>query len=629
MALSHGSEHSRARVLDALAEFGLDRIEAGLARAYLDDLGVGVPANRFLADLIDSVAAADARLIARELVDRESPSLVDILRVFELSVPEADRELNGVYYTPGSIVEYIVAETVGQGDRVCDPACGGGAFLLEATDRLYRTTDRPVVDLLEAHVYGADLFANNVRQSKILLLLYALSRGEDPEYVEFNLVEADSLRLDWGETFPAVESGGFDAVVGNPPYVRIQHQSAPTKEYLLDAYETVESGNFNTYIPFVELAVQLVSTDGSVGYITPLNYFTTLTARDLRAFLQENAYVRKIVDFGELLLFEDANTYTAITFLDQHRKGQFEYVRVPDKSAVDALADLEPITINYSSLDPEKWRLLDDPAYEAINTIESYRPLDRIADIHTGVATLKDEVYTLVAEERNGEYYTIPFDGEEYRVERDLCRELVKISAVSDPSALVDNRRRIICPYRTADRADSGVAKTHRVEHEVIPPEDLAATYPRAHEYFEAARDVLATRENGAGADYEPWYKYGRKQGIGFVGERLYTPTFSDGPQFVYHDSEGALFANGYAVFPREENAAVLDAVLNSGVMDYYMRKTSKDIRGDYQCYQKNFLRRFSVPTFTPEEREHLRSASDERVDAFLAEKYGLHIELS
>ena len=63
--------------------------------------------------------------------------------------------------------------------------------------------------------------------------------------------------------------------------------------------------------------------------------------------------------------------------------------------------------------------------------------------------------------------------------------------------------------------------------------------------------------------------------------------------------------------------------------MDYYMRKTSKDIRGDYQCYQKNFLRRFSVPAFTPEEREHLRSASDERVDTFLVEKYGFDIELS
>jgi len=80
MASSHGSEHSRARVLDALAEFGLDRIEAGLARAYLDDLGV--PTNRFLADLVDSVSAADGRRIASELVDRENPSLVDILRVF-------------------------------------------------------------------------------------------------------------------------------------------------------------------------------------------------------------------------------------------------------------------------------------------------------------------------------------------------------------------------------------------------------------------------------------------------------------------------------------------------------------------------------------------------------------------
>lgn len=619
---------SEQRVLDGLEEFGLERIESGLARAYLDSMGVAEPTNRFLRERVEGVSTATARSVSRSVVGRESPSLLDILRVFELSVSEADRQVNGVYYTPEPVVEYIVDEAVSGDDTVCDPACGGGAFLLEATKRLHNGTGKSVTDVLERNVYGVDVLEDNVRKSRLVLLLYAVSQGEDPEAVEFNLARSDSLRLDWAAEFPAVASGGFDAVVGNPPYVRIQQQSDATKTHILDEYETVREGNFNTYIPFVELSLRLLDGDGIAGLITPLNYFTTLTGEGLRRFLQENRYVRKVVDFGEILLFDDALTYTAITFLDTSRRSQLEYVRVREESAVDSLPAQEPIAINYSSLDPEKWRLLDEREYGNVETIESYRRLDRIANIHTGIATLKDDVYTVFADPTRDGYYTTELDGSEYRIEPGICRELVKISSVDDAADLDENSRRVIFPYRAVPTQEPLDTDGYRVDHEVIPPAALAERYPEAFEYLTAARDVLATRENGGGADYDPWYRYGRKQGIEFTGERLYIPTYSDGPQFMRHGNGAALFCNGYAVFPDSEAIEVLDSVLNSVVMDYYMKKTSKDIRGNYQCYQKNFIRTFSVPEFDPEERAFLRRETDqERIDEFLVEAYGIDID--
>lgn len=618
---------SKQRVLNGLQEFGLEKIESGLTKAYLDSVNMENTSNRFLRKHIEEVSTQEAREISKSILNRESPSLVDILRVFELSVNEEDRQLNGVYYTPEPIVEYIVEETVSGDDTVCDPACGGGAFLLEATKRIHRSTNKSAVGVLEQNIYGVDIIEDNIRKSKIILLLYAVSQGEDPEKVEFNVSQTDSLRLDWQAEFPMLMSQGFDAVVGNPPYVKIQHQSAETKEHILAEYETVREGNFNTYIPFVELSIRLLDDDGISGLITPLNYFTTLTGEGLRRYLQDNKYVRKVVDFGEILLFEDALTYTAITFLDKKRKSQLEYIRVRDESVLGSLAEQDSISINYSSLNPEKWRLLDEEEYQNIRIIESYRRLDEIANIHTGIATLKDDVYTVFADSTHDGYYTTELDGSKYLIESDICRELVKISTVDDDEELEENKRRIIFPYQKVSTQVSLDMNGHRVEYEIIPPEKLSKQYPKAFEYLEDARDILSTREKGGGADYEPWYKYGRKQGIEFTGERLYIPTYSDGPQFMYHSNGEALFCNGYAVFPKREDIEILDKVLNSTVMDYYMKKTSKDIQGDYQCYQKNFIRTFSIPDFDSEEKDFLRTEEEQnQVDEFLIDKYGINI---
>lgn len=90
------------------------------------------------------------------------------------------------------------------------------------------------------------------------------------------------------------------------------------------------------------------------------------------------------------------------------------------------------------------------------------------------------------------------------------------------------------------------------------------------------------------------------------------------------------MFANGYAVFPKTVDIEILERILNSKVMDYYIRNTSKEIQGDFQCYQKNFIRKFSVPEFSSSEKDELISLSDQKeIDQYLIKKYGLSLEVS
>lgn len=619
-------------VLNVLEQYTLEELESNLVGFYLDDIGVDYSSSDFLRNITALATEQDISKITRILFGKtpEDISLNSVLRVFELAVEEEKREINGVYYTPEDVIKYILGQTVDGDDTVCDCACGAGAFLVQAATFIHEVTNKSLKNIIQENIYGSDILENNVRETKIALSLLAAENGEIVDNGDFNIIQTDALQQNWDRVFSEVaDDGGFDAVVGNPPYVNIQTMDEETKEHVLAHYETVESGNFNTYIPFIELGIELINDKGKVGYILPLNYFTTLTGKELRKYLQDGKYVYEIIDFGDTLLFEDALTYTAISIFSKDSKSSFDYIQIDSIEDVTELSDNDFIDVRYSSIDAEKWRLLDDEEFDNIRKIESYRRLDEVASIHTGIATLKDSVYIVDATNPNEDYYTITYEGENYRIEKEITEELVKISTIDDLQDLRNNSKRIILPYKKQiQRTLDGSSK--KVETTIIPKGELKEEFPGTYEYLEAASKELATREKGDGADYEPWYKYGREQGLEYIGERLYTPTYSSGPKFLHHETEYSLFSNGYAVFPDTVDIEVLNRILNSKVMDYYIRKTSKEIQGDYQCYQKNFIRKFSVPEFTTEERDELISlSSQEEIDQFVIEKYGVDLEIS
>ena len=619
-------------VLNVLEQYTLKELESNLAKFYLDNIGSDYSSSDYLQNTTALATEQDISKITCILFGKmpESISLNSVLRVFELAVEEEEREINGVYYTPENVIKYILSQTIDGDDTVCDCACGAGAFLVQAATFVHEITDKSFKSIVQRNIYGSDILEDNVRETKIALSLLAAENGEIVDNGDFNIIQADALRQDWDKVFPEVAGdSGFDTVVGNPPYVNIQTMDEETKEHVLAHYETVESGNFNTYIPFVELGTKLINNRGKVGYILPLNYFTTLTGKELRGYLQNGKYVSKIVDFGDALLFEDALTYTAVSIFSKDNRGNFDYIQIDSIEDVSELSDCDFINVKYSSIDPEKWRLLDDEEFDNIRKIESYQPLDEVAGIHTGIATLKDSVYIINATDPEQDYYTITYEGEDYRINKEITKELVKISTIEDSQELRNNSNRIILPYkkqiqRTLDDSSK------KIETTIIPDDKLKKRFPGTYEYLKAARDKLATREKGDGADYEPWYRYGREQGLEYIGERLYTPTYSNGPKFLHHETEYSLFSNGYAVFPDTVDIEVLSRILNSKVMDYYIRNTSKEIQGNYQCYQKNFIKKFSVPEFTTEEKGELISLSSQKeIDRFVIEKYGVDLEVS
>ncbi len=303
-------------------------IENALVQLFIENNNIRVKKNVFIKKILDS-KNKDIPIIKNLLASEISgKNIFDFVNIFELLVPSSDKKINGAFFTPKSITDFIVSQTIASSSqKICDPSCGCGAFLISATVFISNKYKKKIIDIIQENIYGVDIADYSVRRAKILLSLLALQNGEDKEDIKFNLETADSLTTDWKNIFSKTIKQGFDVVIGNPPYVKFQDLNKKLREKLFKEWQTLKTGNYNLYFAFFELGVSILKESGLLGYITPNNYFTSLAGIELRGYLQSKTLIEKIVDFNHLKIF-NAQTYTSITFLTKSKKRFFYYERV-------------------------------------------------------------------------------------------------------------------------------------------------------------------------------------------------------------------------------------------------------------------------------------------------------------
>lgn len=613
-------------IKELISKYEIKDIETAFIVFYISTNSITVENNLLIKSIIEN--ECEKTIEIRKAISRyfKEISLFDLVRVFELLIPEEDKRVNGAFFTPHLIARFIVSETITSKDlKICDPSCGCGAFLIEAANKIYLDFGESIINIIHNNLYGVDMADYSTRRAKILLTLLALEKKEDVGEINFNIQQNDSLEADWNELFPEIlKKGGFDVVIGNPPYVKFQDLPHNLRKSLYENWVTLRKGNYNLYFAFFELGVKILNDNGILGYITPNNYFTSLAGVHLREFLAQNKYLCKIVDFNHMKVF-DAQTYTCITFLNKVQKESFLYERIDDLELLNRLSELVYSTVFFSNLNNRKWRLLRSLDQEKVRKIENTGiRLGDLADIRVGVATLKDSVYFVDESTYKDGYYIKRYKGQVYLIEAEVTKPIAKISDSKVQEDLDHNKRRIIFPYR---RVNDKI--------ELIPREEFKRRYPKCYEYLLAARDELATRDKGKVA-YPEWYAYGRTQGLNFRGQKLLTPTFSKKPRFLYEKNHEALFCNGYAVYLKVKqdlfsirglDLGSISKILNSKVMEYYIGNTSVAIEGGYPCYQKNFIELFGMPYFTDQEIQFLKEKTGkEEIDEFLMKKYQIRI---
>jgi len=172
--------------------------------------------------------------------------------LLELTIPKHDRKINGAFFTPSYIVDFIIKELQPtEKDKCLDPSCGSGAFLIGLVKYYKNKYNKSIKNTIIENIFGADILPYNIQKTKIILSIYALEHNEILEDKDFNLYLQDSLQANWNNE--------FEIIVGNPPYVKYQDLSDENRVYLLRNWESIDNGTFNLYFAFFELGYNILT----------------------------------------------------------------------------------------------------------------------------------------------------------------------------------------------------------------------------------------------------------------------------------------------------------------------------------------------------------------------------------
>ena len=483
----------------------------------------------------------------------------------------------GVVYTPDAVVSLMLDALPSlKGVAVCDPACGNGQFLAAVVERvcarMRRCRSEAARNAYRAtlqQLTGFDISRSALRDCRARL--NAVVRKHGCGDIPWRLYPLDAIeRRAWKE-----HAGSFDCVVGNPPYVRIQHLEAERRERINRGRWRLMSGCSDLFILFFEMGLELLKPQGRLIFITPNSWMKTESGRALRECLRARHEIRSIIDFGEHQLFDNATTYTAIVEIRKGRKSGANGHIIPARKCTGfAAAAPEFSEGQVDTRDAAFWAVLSSQEQRFINRIRA-RPkrLFDVADIHVGIQTLADDVFILPAGNA-ANASLMPLD-----IEESITRRIYKASTMKNGRDHID--RRIIYPYRRG---------------KLLPEEELRESYPKAYAHLLRHKRRLLARDKGA-FDAKKWYGFGRDVAIvsGF-GEKILTSAMNPTPNFQHCVDADSLFYAGYAVKPKAGVClTTLLAELNSETMDRYIRLFSRPYRNGWYSYAKSFIASFPV----------------------------------
>jgi hypothetical protein len=376
---------------------------------------------------------------------------------------------------------------------------------------------------------------------------------DEEEHYRINL-------FDWQAAFPRVFEGynpGFDAVIGNPPYIRIQalKEFAPVEvEHYKEAYRSAGKGNYDAYVVFVERGLELLNQNGRLGYILPHKFFNAKYGAPVRELISSGKHLSEIVHFGDEQVFAGATTYTNLLFLDKAGRDEFRFEKVDDLIAWRTDGDAEEGTVPASSATADEWNFVVGEGAALFERLQhAPAKLGDIAHLFVGLQTDADDVFILEEIERDSGLVLCQSKstGTQHWLEDDHLKPFLKGSLNIRRYHLTDVNKRLIFPYEI--RNDKSV---------LIEPDEYKRRYPFTWAYLEANHERLAARNKGrVGAN---WYGYVyKKNHTRFGVPKLVVPSLAMGSSFAadldgryYFVGSGGGGGGGYGINLLEDNRA-------------------------------------------------------------------------
>lgn len=530
--------------------------------------------------------------------------------------PKEDCKNRSVVTTPDEIVRYMVDKSLKarcenktpdeiKQIKIADISCGSGIFLEEAFSALqsycidwYFKNDKSHLEevsggkyklpldekkeILINCIFGIDIDMHAVEVARFSLLLKliedetapsvssskkilidlsgnifygnALVDNEMLENLDLTLdEEMEMVPFDWSN----MPQGGFDIILGNPPYVNTSDMRnlLPDKEvsYVYKNFYDTSCKQFDKYYIFIERAISKLAENGLLCYIVPNKFFTIESGKGLRNLIAENKLLISIDDFGDTQLFEGKTIYSSIIFLGKHAQTKFIYSGVHTIAALWDTSRVESVEISENSLHSTPWLLTTDIEFmnKFINVQQNSEPITKYVDIFNGIQTsaerppiywfkekeikkITDRVVTI---ERNNKRYTI-----ERRILRPYFKPVKKNEKGLNTYSKLSTDKYIIFPYDANGK--------------LIPISTMKKEFPGAMEYLQDNYAALVPkcvssvgRRDVPGATKDTWYQYGRTQALtAFTNTpKLIVRILSKVPMYAFDDQDMLIASGGTA----------------------------------------------------------------------------------
>lgn len=523
--------------------------------------------------------------------------LEELLELFEFVISPSDKLINGAIYTPKNIRKYITNKAFSQKNenvndlKIADISCGCGGFLIDATKLIRNLTKKTFNEIFRDNIFGVDIQKYSIERTQILLSLLAIENGEDEEEFTFNLYAEDSLAFDWKVNNKSIrENGGFDIILGNPPYVCSRNMDEKTKSLMIN-WSTCKTGHPDLYIPFFQIGYELLKPNGILGYITVNSFIKSVNGRAIREYFKEKRVDLKIIDFEAEQIFTSRMTYTSICFLINKISDSIYYKSLKS-TQLEKKFEFEQH--KYKDIDNSiGWYINNRNLTKKIESIGT--PFGKIYNTKSGIATLKNKVYIFTPIKNDDEYFYID---EETKIEKNICRDIVNSNLLIKTNKIDSFIEQIIFPYE--------YDKNNQVY--VIPEDKLRDNYPCAYNYLKANRIELETRDKGKGKDYKYWYAFGRNQSLERTKYKLLFPQLAkEGFQSCLVDNEDLYFYNGMAAMSNnDEELKLLEKIFLTDIFWIYVKSISKPYASNYFSLGRNYIKNFGIFQFNDKEKEYI-----------------------
>ena len=405
------------------------------------------------------------------------------------------------------------------------------------------------------------------------------------------------------------EKGGFDVVIGNPPYLRIQgirEFNPKFADYLAKHYESA-TGSYDLCVTFAERGLGLINQKGIVNYIMPTKWTNSAFGKGLRRLVSKTKSASKIINFGAYQVF-NASTYTGLQWFSPNSE-YLKYIELDRdlssndelKQYLDSLNDDHSTIIKSEKLNESQWVLTNNTVAEILNRLEQHprRIKDVFDRIFCGLQTSKDDVYFLYDCKVNEELIIGESKqlGRKVQIEKGLVKPLLKGEDVHKYDTIKTDRY-VIFPYKIMN----GKAVLYSES-------ELYEQFPRGYAYLKECEEILREREHGRLRNDDYWYRYiYPKNLVLFDNEKLVAPEISLGGNFAY-DKNGEFYSTtkiyGYIKQKSiKESYKFWMALFNSRLFWFFIQNTGYVLRGGYYTFKTDYVNPFPVPQSISKEAE-------------------------